>query len=369
LKQVLLGALAIAAALAAGCARSSGPLPVQTSRTTPSPLPTIADPLNGSGASPANLRHRIAAVMIDNFPDARPQSGLHDADVVYEVEAEGGITRYLALFLGSAAAEVGPVRSTRTYFVDLARPYDPFFAHAGQNDDVIDVLKGLRASGFADMDQIQHTPEAFWRDDARDMPHNLYASVVKIREVGPKYGYADTPFRARGFEFDDDRADPGSAALGGAPTSSASADALLSPAALPTSPPLVPEVVLSFWQDYDVHFVWDGVAYQRFIDGQAQHDRDDDRPYEVSDIVVVWVPATVLDAIGDLRMDVYGSFPALLIHQGRVASGSWNASGPGTLPSLVGANGSTLPLTRGQIYIEVMPQGSSVKIGKQTWSH
>jgi hypothetical protein len=329
----------------------------------------MADPLDGTGAAPADLRHRIAAVMIDNFPDARPQSGLHDADLVYEVEAEGGITRYLALFLGNAAAEVGPVRSARTYFVDLARPYDPFFAHAGQNDDVIDVLKELRAAGFADMDQIQHTPEAFWRDDTRDMPHNLYASIVKMREVGPKYGYADTPFAGRVFEFGDEATDPGAAASGDAPAFGASDAALLSPATLPTPPPLVPEAVVSFWQDYDVHFVWDGVAYQRFIDGQAQHDRDDARPYEVADVIVTWVPATVLDAIGDLRMDVYGTFPALLIRQGRASTGSWIESGPTTLPELVGDNGSALPLTRGQIYVEVMPQGSSVKIGKQTWSH
>jgi hypothetical protein len=329
----------------------------------------MANPLDGTGVAPADLRHRIAAVMIDNFPDARPQSGLHDADLVYEVEAEGGITRYLALFLGNAAAEVGPVRSARTYFVDLARPYDPFFAHAGQNDDVIDVLKALRAGGFADMDQIQHTPEAFWRDDTRDMPHNLYASIVKMREVGPKYGYADTPFAGRGFEFDDDTTDPGASAVGNAPAIGASDQVLLSPAALPTSPPLVPEAVVSFWQDYDVDFVWDGTAYQRFIDGQAQHDRDDERPYEVADVIVTWIPATVLDAIGDLRMDVYGTFPALLIRHGRVATGNWIESGPTTLPELVGDNGSALQLTRGQIYVEVMPQGSSVKIGKQTWSH
>jgi hypothetical protein len=368
LKQILSRALALVAASAvAACARPSAP-PVRTPPPTPSPRPTIADPLDGAGVSPASVRHRIAAVMIDNFPDARPQSGLHDADVVYEVEAEGGITRYLALFLGNAASEVGPVRSARTYFVDLARPYDPFFAHAGQNDDVIDVLKTLRANGFADMDQIQHTPEAFWRDDTRDMPHNLYASVVKMREVGPTYGYADAPFAGHGFEFDDDRADSRGGATGVSPAPP-SADAPLSPAAMPAPPPLVPEAVLSFWQDYDVHFVWDGVAYQRFIDGQAQHDRDDDRSYEVSDIIVVWVPAKVLDAVGDLHMDVYGTFPALLIRQGRVASGSWSASGPTTLPALVGENGSPLPLTRGQIYVEVMPQGSSVKIGKQTWSH
>ena len=73
------------------------------------------DPLNGTFVDPKSLRHRIAAVMIDNYPfDARPQSGLHDAEIVYEVEAEGGITRYLALYISPPPAKIGPVRSSRT---------------------------------------------------------------------------------------------------------------------------------------------------------------------------------------------------------------------------------------------------------------
>ena len=315
--------------------------------------------------------------MIDNYPDARPQSGLHDADIVYEVEAEGGITRYLALYLSDAAAEVGPVRSARTYFVDLARPYDPLFAHAGQNDDTIDFLRELRNSGFADMDQIQRTPDAFWRDDSREMPHNLYVSVPKMRTTGPTYGYEDTRFAGRGFDFDEDRTigavrDPSPAQSAGANNDAAVSLAEAqtpAPAAIPAPLPFIPEAVLSFWQDYDVHYVWDGVAYQRFIDGQSQHDRDDNRPYEIADVIVTWIPATVLDAIGDLRMNVYGSYPALLIRQGCATTGTWSASGPAALPELVGENGAMLSLTRGQIYVEIMPQGSSVKIGNQTWSH
>jgi len=320
---------------------------------------------------PSAIRHRIAAVMIDNYPDARPQSGLHDADVVYEVEAEGGITRYLALFLGGAPAVVGPVRSARTYFVDLARPYDPYFAHAGQNDDVIEPLEVLREAGFSDMDEIQHTPEAFWRDDSRDMPHNLYTGVARIRKVGPGYGHADKPYEGDEFAF----VTP-APATPDAPNATAAASPPETPAAAlaATTAPAsasndVPDVVASFWLEYDVHYVWDGTGYQRFIDGQAQHDRDDDRPYQVNDIIAVWIPAKVLDSIGDLSMDVYGSFPAVLVHDGRAQSGVWDAPGPGTLPQLHGDAGAPLALAPGQIYIEVMPQGSSFSVGKHVWSH
>ena len=356
----LAGLCAVVVLLATGCAKPPPP-PGPTPSPTPAPTPVVPNPLNGMLAPPPDVAHRVAAVMIDNFPDARPQSGLRDADVVYEVEAEGGITRYLALFLRNATAQIGPVRSARTYFVDLARPYDPYFAHAGQNDDVIEFLQGLRAAGFADMDEIQHTPEAFWRDKTREMPHNLYTSVVRIRKVGPTYGYADKKYA--GNQFDYMQAAPESNS-GDAPSDGSGPIAAPSPA-----PAWPPEAVASFWLEYDVHFVWDGTAYQRFIDGQAQHDLDDDRPYEVSDIIVVWIRANVLDAIGDLSMDVYGTYPAVLVRAGHAIAGKWVATGPASVPRLEDNAGAPMPLQPGQIYVEIMPQGSTLKVGKQTWSH
>jgi len=285
--------------------------------------------------------HRVDAVVVDNYPDARPQSGLRDADVVYEVEAEGGITRYLALFLEGSPAIIGPVRSARTYLVDLARPYDPYFAHAGENDDVWGPLRDLRGQGFADMEEILGVPEAFWRDDSRDMPHNLYTSVARMRSSGPKHDWPDRPYTDSEFEF------------------SGPPPALVDPA----------DVDLTFWNDYRVTFHWVGGAYQRIIDGVTQHDRENPTPYRISSIVAVWMPATVLDSIGDLRMDVYGKFPAMAIRNGHAALADWIASGPDTPPSIEDGHGRPVALAPGQIYIEILPQGGSVTIGKNVWSH
>ena len=336
-------ALGVILLLAAGCARH-GAVPPPAS---PTPFPTPAVPptysvLNGTVVPPHSGDHRIAAVMIDNYPvDTRPQSGLHDADIVYEAEAEGGITRYMALFLEHTPAKVGPVRSARLYFVDLARPYDPFFAHAGENDDVWGPLKDLREGGFADMDQIVGTPEAFWRDDTRYMPHNLYTSIPKIRATAPLYNYPDRPFVQPAFAFYEDP---------------------------PPKGPL-PDAVFTFWRDYTVRFHAIGGTYERIIGGVVQHDLGDARPYAVSDIIAVWIPARVLDAIGDLSMEVYGKFPAVLIHDGKALAGQWIEPGPNALPQLVDAKGAPLALTPGQIYIEVLPQGGTLKNGKNIWSY
>lgn len=334
-------ALSVAAVSAGGCFhRAAPPAPTPTPTAAPT-VPHVPSPLDGAAVLPATVKHRVSAVMIDNYPyDARPQSGLRDADIIYEAEAEGGITRYMALFLENVPAKIGPVRSARLYFVDLARPYDPYFAHAGENDDVWEPLRELRAGGFADMEEILIAEDAFWRDDARNMPHNLYTSIPKLRSDGPKHGWSDTPFK--GFAFSYSAPDP----VNGAPG-----------------------VTLDFWRDYTVRYVYVNGAYQRSIGGVVQHDLDDPKPYRVADIVAVWIPATVLDAIGDLRMNVYGVYPAVVVHDGKVAVGTWHADGPTALPRLEDQNGATMPLAPGQIYIEILPQGGRMTVGKQVWQH
>jgi hypothetical protein len=298
------------------------------------------DPLNGALVDPPTLKHRVAAVMIDNYPiDARPQSGLHDAEIVYEVEAEGGITRYLALYLSATPAKIGPVRSARTYFVELVRPYTALYAHAGENDDVWEPLKLLRADGFADMEEIVGTPEAFWRDSTREMPHNLYTSVARLRTAAPNHGWPDRSYERPEFTFDYVR------------------------------PPIIPAATVTFWMHYQVEYRRSGFAFERSIQGVVQHDRDDSRPYQIADIIAIWIPAQVLDNLGDLAMSVYGNFPAFVVRPDRTESARWIATGPDSPPKLVDDADNPIALARGQIYVEVLPQGGSVTVGKVTITH
>ena len=78
------------------------------------------------------------AVMIDNLKEARPQSGLSKASVVYEAEAEGRITRYLAIYAGGKdVGEIGPIRSARSYFVDWAEEFSAAYIHCGGSPDAL----------------------------------------------------------------------------------------------------------------------------------------------------------------------------------------------------------------------------------------
>ena len=116
-------------------------------------------------------------VMIDNHSAARPQSGIDKADVVYEIMAEGGITRYMALFYTQAAEKIGPVRSARYYFVQLAKGMDLPYAHVGGSTDGLSTISKL---GVKDMNEISNAGGYFWRDKSRKAPHNTYTSTEKL---------------------------------------------------------------------------------------------------------------------------------------------------------------------------------------------
>jgi len=125
-------------------------------------------------AAPLHLGDTTVAVVVENHVAARPPSGLERAAVVYEAPAEGGITRFVAIFsLGNLPPVIGPVRSIRPYLVDWIEEWQAAVFHSGGSPEA---LARLRGSSLVDFDEISWNGKYFWRDDARPRPHNLYTS-------------------------------------------------------------------------------------------------------------------------------------------------------------------------------------------------
>lgn len=174
------------------------PLPTQTyiaPPPEPEPKPTTApSPLTGVEVAIPLTKLPVTAVMIENSPDARPQSGLYEAGVVFEAIAEGGITRFMALFQESKPAYIGPVRSVRPYYLDFLVPFDAPVAHAGGSAQA---LAEIRAQGLKDLDRA-HNPNYYQRVSSRYAPHNLYTSRAQLLQLHKAKGYTSSTFD--GFE-------------------------------------------------------------------------------------------------------------------------------------------------------------------------
>jgi hypothetical protein len=134
-------------------------------------------------------RTRPFAVMIDNHPDALPQSGVARADVVWEALVEGGLTRIMAVYSSASASEIGPVRSARPYFMDWARGHDAVYVHSGGSDEALKKLAD-GSTGLDDANEFKQQ-KAFRRDAVRKAPHNLYTSSALIRTLIAERGWRE----------------------------------------------------------------------------------------------------------------------------------------------------------------------------------
>ena len=132
---------------------------------------------------------RPIAVMIDNHSGAWPQANLNKAYLVYEIVVEGGETRLMALFKGQDLEEIGPVRSSRHYFLDYALENDAIYVHHGWSPQAQSDISKL---GVNNINGIQESSSNFWRVKDKSAPHNLFTSTASILEIAQRKGYKTT---------------------------------------------------------------------------------------------------------------------------------------------------------------------------------
>lgn len=142
----------------------------------------LFDAINGVKVSESAALLRPLAVIVENHPDARPQSGLSQADIVYEALSEGGITRFLALYQSAETKWIGPVRSAREYFAQIADEWGAVFAHVGGSNEAIRQLKNRQYKNLADANEYYNF-DFFPRRKDKPEPHHIFTSTEKLREL------------------------------------------------------------------------------------------------------------------------------------------------------------------------------------------
>ncbi|MDO8573220.1 MAG: DUF3048 domain-containing protein [Candidatus Daviesbacteria bacterium] len=355
--------------------KSIGSSPITKERSSPTAsLPTAADPmaedpsepktetcpLNGSShtkkAKSFWEKRRPLAVMIENHTEARSQSGLSSADVVYEAVAEGGITRFMAIFYCNLSdVQVGPVRSARTYFLDWLVEYDALYAHVGgaNTPGPADALSQIIKYGVKDLNQFSIGFPVFWRDYQRlgrsvATEHTMYSTTAKLWEVGAKRGWTAT--NSAGLRWDEDFV----------------AWKFKDPA---TSSGQVTNIKVNFWDSqggYDVNWVYDVAlgSYKRKNGGSDQVDLNNKTQLNSKVVIVQFekesnandgYPGNV-----HLLYGTIGSGKALVFQDGNVTEGKWIKTNRLSRTKYVDKNNKEIELNKGQIWIQTVPEGSKV---------
>ena len=137
-----------------------------------------------------NSTSRPYAIMINNISTARPlQSGLQDAYIIYEIIVEGGITRYLALFMDQDTERIGSIRSARHYYLDYALENDAIYVHFGQSPQA---ERDLRALDVDEIEGIYYSNGDFWRTKGKYAPHNVLTTTQNILDIAERKNYRTT---------------------------------------------------------------------------------------------------------------------------------------------------------------------------------
>ncbi|KAF6570162.1 DUF3048 domain-containing protein [Paenibacillus sp. SEL3] len=296
--------------------------------------PAFTAPLTGLPVEQPVLE-RPLAVMINNAPAARPQAGLSQADMVYEVLAEGGITRLVAFFQSHGGdVKVGPVRSIRPYLIELGETYGALPIHAGGSTDAYAILQQQRKEH---LDEISNGGAYFWRSKDRRPPHNLYTDVNRLRKGSDSKGYAthtDVPVY----------------------TYLKSGE----------TPVMVDETATSLQirfllKSYRVSYTYDPAdqQYKRFVNEKSHVDQNNNQQLSAANVIVMSTRHRTLDDVGRLSVELDGSGEAMVFQQGQLIQAEWQHT-PGDAIRFM-KNGVEIPLTPGTSYIHVVPADTPLK--------
>lgn len=337
------------------------PTPAGVFVEDPNDPKTESCPLNGTPhtkkAQDFWSKRRPLAVMIENHTEARPQSGLSSADVVYEAVAEGGITRFMGLFYCNLSdAQVGPVRSARTYFLDWLGEYDALYAHVGgaNTPGSADALGQIIKYGVKDLNQFSIGFPVFWRDYQRlghsvATEHTMYSTTAKLWEVGTKRGWTATD--SAGLKWDNKFVpwkfkDPAPSGAG-----------------------QVTNIKVNFWESqpgYEVEWIYDPASnsYKRKNGGTDHLDLDNNAQLSPKVVMVQFEKeANANDGYpGNVHLlyGTTGSGKALIFQDGNVTEGKWNKTSRLTRTKYTDKNGKEIEFNKGQIWIQTVPEGSKV---------
>ena len=310
---------------------------VKTVKTaTPTPVPTSKpSPLTGVELPIAQADRPVTGIVIENHPDARPQSGLGQAGVVYEALAEGGITRFFALFLENRPAQLGPVRSIRTYFVDWALEYNTPVAHVGGNADALDLIDPLH---MKDINEF-YNGKTFYRSKDRYAPHNAYTSSDLLDAL----------------EQTNDFAHPASFK----PSPRTAKDT-------PTTSPAHGNIHIDYsYNGYQVDYKYDPASnsYLRSMAGAPHIDRNDGKQIAVKNVVVQYMPTSFgTTRIGEqtVIMGTPGTGRAIVFRDGQAIEGTWAKAQHTDRTKLLDGSGKDIPLNRGNTWYSIVPSSKTV---------
>lgn len=303
---------------------------------------TEVSPLNGLLFTKKEMdelkKRRPVAVMINNHSAARPLSGLNSADIVIEANAEGGITRHLAIFWSESPKKVGPIRSLRQYYLEWLSAFDPILIHDGCADTDnprTNACGNTYTYGTKDIATF-----GAWRvfTDGRVSPHNEYTSITNAWEYAEKIDWDGFPSSIQALSF--------------------KRDANIEERGKKTVVKTVFHERLNNGGLYDAIWTYDSTTnnYFRKIGGQADMDLESNTQIYAKNVIIQEVNMKLAgDNKGRIIIDTIGEGDAVILQDGKIINGKWKKTSRTDRTKYYDSTGKSIQFNRGRIWIAMIP--------------
>lgn len=283
-------------------------------------------PLSGIYAADDIINQRVVAIMFDNHPRARWQAGLKDAEIVFEFPVEAPYTRYIGLFLINSPDSIGPIRSSRPYFVTKALEFDAIYVRVGGSEQAKSDIINLN---IADIDGLTSSNKVFWRNSNKKAPNNLYSSMDVIRQTQIDRGYNATGVY-EGFQFNEEDKD-----IQGYAANS---------------------ILINYMSNNTTKYTYDlqNKLYMREKDGKQHIDESDNSVITAKNIIIQEANVKVIDNEGRLDIGLIGEGNAKYITNGVGYDIKWVKESRKSKTFYYDENGVEIKLNPGITWIQIV---------------
>ncbi|MEZ4180608.1 MAG: DUF3048 domain-containing protein [Candidatus Doudnabacteria bacterium] len=308
---------------------------IETKQKTEEQALQLEPSINGNLVYKELAQARPHAVVIENHTESRPQAGLTDAEIVYETLAEGGITRFLALFQTRQPHRLGPVRSARPYFNFLANVWQSSIVHSGGSEQALSELRSKVHKNLYDINEF-YFGDYFKRDLTRFAPHNLYTTVEELNQILKNKEQTDW-----------------------APTK------LWETETTPTDQQKqeVTQITIPFSTSYQTRYQYDPTtnSYLRFNKNEPHIDQNNNQQISPHNVLIMLAAvATTGDELGTLSINLSSEGPCYLFKSGTFTECRWSFDN--NRHYYKDLEGNNLKLEPGQTWIEIFPRDQQNQI-------
>ena len=281
-----------------------------------------------------NSNKRPIAIMIDNNVGNNAHVGLQDAYLTYEIIVEGGLTRIMAIFKDVNTSVIGPVRSSRHYFLDYALESDAIYAHYGWSTYAENDIKALGVNNINGL-----YDKGYYRNYNIAAPHNVFTSIEDLYNVSTSKGYSTTSNNYNLLNYTTDDVN-----------FNATSDLLTAN-----------NVSMNYSYREVRSYTYDATNsyYLRYMNNSPHTDRDSGEVYHYKNIIIMKVNNSTLDSYGRQDLDTVGSGEGYYIANGYAIPITWSKASRSAKThyyyrdnELVVADGNTM--------IQVVPINSNI---------